>query len=226
MAVCQVISTNGEQRKTTLYDLARNWVVSYVLNIAGSLFFAGVLAWWSDTLESDAQSSYAMTGAAGRVNVGWGRNFTRGIGCNFLVALAYFLATSSKDNLSKIYGIWIPIWAFVALGYQHCIANYFLVPIGMFYGSPGYGVGKFIYQSCIPVTLGNIVGGSLLGGVAFWILYGRDDTLATRTGQPLSGEKKHNGHGMNNGNGRSDSNETVDAGEHAGAQSHRGDGMV
>ncbi|KAF5633882.1 formate transporter [Fusarium tjaetaba] len=72
-------------------------------------------------------------------NINWWFNFTRGIGCNWLVGLAVYLATSSKDNFSKIVGIWIPIWAFVALGYQHSVANFFLVPIGMFYGT-NFGV--------------------------------------------------------------------------------------
>lgn len=87
----------------------------------------------------------------------------------------------------------------VALGYQHSIANFFLVPIGMFYGT-NFGVGKFIYMSIIPVTLGNIVGGAIMTGAFLWFLYGRDDTLATKTGQPLSGENKRsdtNGHGTN-----------------------------
>jgi formate transporter len=99
------------QRKTSVYDLLKNWVVCYIFNLAGCLFFAGVLAWWSDTLNSDAMSSYAVAQAEGRVNINWWFNFTRGIGCNWLVGLAVYLATSSKDNLSKIVGIWIPIWA-------------------------------------------------------------------------------------------------------------------
>jgi formate transporter len=97
-------------RKTTIYELARNWVTSYIFNLAGCLFFAGVLTWWSDSLALPEQSTYAVTGAEGRVNVNWGYNFTRGIGCNWLVGLAIYLGTSGKDNLSKIVGIWIPIW--------------------------------------------------------------------------------------------------------------------
>ncbi|KAI9167954.1 putative formate transporter [Paramyrothecium foliicola] len=215
------------QRKTSVYDLLRNWVVSYIFNLAGCLFFAGVLAWWSDTLSSAAQSDYAVTQAEGRVNINWGYNFTRGIGCNWLVGLAVYLATSSKDNLSKIVGIWLPIWTFVALGYQHSIANFFLVPIGMFYGT-NFGVGKFIYQCTIPVTLGNIVGGAILTGAALWFLYGRDDTLATKTGQPLSGEKKSRGgvgmHGVGGDGTDGESGETVTAGnDRRGA---RGEHMV
>jgi formate/nitrite transporter len=98
-------------RKTTVYDLLRNWVTSYVFNFAGCLFFAGILAWWTDTLSLPAESSYAVTGAEGRVNVNWGYNFTRGIGCNWLVGLAIFLGTSGKDQFSKIIGIWLPIWS-------------------------------------------------------------------------------------------------------------------
>jgi formate/nitrite transporter len=106
-----VLTYTTLQRKTSIYDLSRNWIVVYVFNLVGCLFFAGVLTWWSDTLDSDAMSNYAVTQAEQRVNIGWGYNFTRGIGCNWLVGLAVYMATSSKDNLSKIVGIWIPIWA-------------------------------------------------------------------------------------------------------------------
>lgn len=57
------------------------------------------------------------------------------------------------------------------MGYQHCIANYFLVPVGMFYGT-SFGVGKFIWASCIPVTIGNLIGGVVFGAVAMWVVYG------------------------------------------------------
>lgn len=182
-------------RKISVYDVLRNWIVVYVFNVAGALFFSGVLAWWSDVLESDAQSSFAVKQAEGRVNINWGFNFTRGIGCNWLVGLAVFLATSGRDNVSKIYGIWIPIWTFVAVGYQHSIANYFNVPIGMYYGT-NFGVGKFIWNACIPVTLGNVVGGALFCGGAFWVVYGREPVL------PIVEEKAKNvdGNGRSNGN--------------------------
>lgn len=104
------------QRRTTIYDLARNWIVSYIFNAAGCLFYAGVLCWWADTMQPDAQSSYAVTQTEGRVNVNWGYNVTRGIMCNWLVGMAFFFTTQGRDNTSKIYGIWAVISAFVALG--------------------------------------------------------------------------------------------------------------
>ncbi|KAK2040983.1 hypothetical protein LZ31DRAFT_603146 [Colletotrichum somersetense] len=197
-----VMTYSTLQRKTTWYDLARNWITSYVFNLAGCLLFAGFLAWWTDTLDSDAQRAYAVAQAEGRVNVNWAYNFLRGIGCDWLVGLAVYLATSGKDNFSKIVGIWIPVWTFVNLGYQHSVANFFLVPIGMFYGT-NFGVGKFIYQSAIPVTLGNIVGGAGMAGSVLWFLYGRDSTLATTIGQAQSGEKVAHGGGGSQGPDRS-----------------------
>ncbi|KAI8686526.1 hypothetical protein NCS55_00329000 [Fusarium keratoplasticum] len=168
-------------RKTRGLDLARNLITSYIFNLAGALFVAGFLCWWSDTLSTDAAKSYAVAQAEARVNVQWSVNLLRGVGCNWFVGLAMFLSIAAHDQVSKIYAIWIPIWTFVALGYQHSIANFFLVPIGMFYGT-NFGVGKFIYQSVIPVTLGNIIGGAGLNGILLWIIYGRRRILAENGG--------------------------------------------
>ncbi|KAJ0164271.1 putative transporter YrhG [Colletotrichum tanaceti] len=105
-----ILFTNVELVTSNMAVLV-NWITSCVFNMAGCLFFAGLLTWWSDSLESDAQSAYAVSQAEGRVNTNWAYNFTRGIGCNWLVGLAVFLAMSGRDNFSKIVGIWLPIWA-------------------------------------------------------------------------------------------------------------------
>lgn len=167
--------------KNRIRDLAKNLVTSYALNLAGALFVAGFLCWWSDTLSTNEQKSYAVLQAEARVNVQWSVNFLRGIGCNWLVGMAMFLSIAAHDEVSKIYAIWIPIWTFVALGYQHCVANFFLVPIGMFYGT-NFGVGKYIYNSVIPVTLGNIVGGVVLDAGLIWFIYGPTDAVAHISG--------------------------------------------
>ncbi|GAB7342557.1 hypothetical protein MBLNU457_g0734t1 [Dothideomycetes sp. NU457] len=180
-------------RKTTLYDLGRNWVVSYIGNLCGCLFFAGILTWWADIFTTDAEIAYVVSQAEGRVNINWGYNFSRAIGCNWLVGIALYMGTSGRDNVSKIYGIFVPITTFVVLGYQHCIANFFLIPIGMFYGT-NFGVGKFIYNSVIPVTLGNIIGGAFFMGFSHWLLYGREPALSNETGQETM-HSKTNGRG-------------------------------
>lgn len=164
------------RRRTTLYDLARNWITSYIFNAAGCLFYAGILYYYADVLQTDAQKSYATTQAEGRVNINWGYNVTRGIMCNWLVGLAFFLAAQARDNTSKICGIWVVITCFAAMGYQHCIANFFLIPVGMFYGT-NFGVGRFIWAAVVPVTIGNVIGGSFFGAFAMWMVYGRHEGL-------------------------------------------------
>ena len=138
-------------------------------------------------MNTDAQKTYAVTQANIRINVNWGYNVTRGIMRNWLVGIAFFFGTQGQDNLSKIVGIWIAIWTFFVMGYQHSIANYLLVPIGMFYGTE-FGVGKFIWASCIPVTIGNIIGGAFFGVFAMWMLYGRHETSVRELGRE---EKEH-----------------------------------
>lgn len=159
------------QRKTSFTNLGKSIVVSYILNLAGSLFVAGFLCWWADVISTDEARTFAATQAEARVGAEWSTNFLKGVGCNWLVGLAAWLSFQATDQLSKIYSIWIPICAFIVLGYQHAIANFSLIPIGMFYKA-NFGIGKFIVRSVIPVTLGNLVGG-ILFTLSFWYLYGR-----------------------------------------------------
>jgi hypothetical protein len=85
----------------------------------------------------------------------------------------------------------------------------------MFYGT-NFGAGEYIYKSVIPVTLGNIVGGGIFVGCAFWFLYGRNDTLAAKTGQAQSGHDVSSQHGVTN------SDETLDAGRPGNTSTHHG----
>ncbi|KAF2852487.1 Formate/nitrite transporter [Plenodomus tracheiphilus IPT5] len=170
-----VMAYGALRRRITIWDLTKNWVVSYFGNIAGCLFYAGILCYWCDTLSTPAQQSYAATQADGRVNVNWGYSVSRGIMCNWLVGVAFIFATEGRDFVSKIVGIWIAITTFVAMGFQHSIANYLMVPIGMMYGGTNFGVGKFIWASCIPVTIGNIIGGAFFGAFSMWMVYGRHE---------------------------------------------------
>jgi formate/nitrite transporter len=169
-----VMAYGAMRRRTSVYDLARNWIVSYVFNFAGCLFFAGIMFYWADVLQTDAEKAYAVTQATGRVEINWGYNVTRGIMCNWLVGLAFFFATQGRDNTSKIFGIWVAVTIFAAMGYQHSIANFFLVPVGMFYGAP-FGVGRFVWASVIPITIGNIIGGAFFGAFVMWMVYGRHE---------------------------------------------------
>jgi formate/nitrite transporter FocA (FNT family) len=80
------------------------------------------------------------------------------------------MGTSARELNSKIIGIYLPIWLFVAVGYEHSIANMFTVQISMMLGA-NLSVGKYIGSVLAPVTLGNIVGGGFFVGVIYWYLY-------------------------------------------------------
>jgi formate/nitrite transporter len=96
--------------------------------------------------------------------------FLRGIGCNWLVCLACFLALQGRDMASKIIGIWLPIYAFVSLGFDHVVANMTFIPMAIWLEAPGISVGLYVWKGVIPTLLGNIVGGGLFVG-EFALIY-------------------------------------------------------
>lgn len=100
----------------------------------------------------------------------WHMIFLRGIGANWLVCLACFLAMMSRELFSKVLAIWWPTFAFVALGLDHVVANMFFVPISIFLGDPSITVSYYIWKSKIPTLLGNIVGGGVFVAVIYWYM--------------------------------------------------------
>lgn len=160
--------------------LFRNWVVVYLGNFIGSLFVALLIAYWSGIINVNSSDAFAkLLGgeaakiATAKVSMGWWQVFLRGIGCNWLVCLAVWLAVASDDTIGKIWGIWFPIMAFVTLGLEHSIANMFFIPLGMFNGA-NVSIGQFLWNNLLPATLGNIIGGAGLVGGLYWWIYGRD----------------------------------------------------
>jgi len=156
-------------------NLLRNWGVVYVANFIGSLFLAYFIAYLTGIVNGGDLGKAAAAIAEAKVKIPWGAAFLRGIGCNWLVCLAVWLAIASDDIAGKILGIWWPIMAFVTLGLEHSIANMFFIPLGMFNGA-NVTIGQLLWNNLVPVTLGNIVGGAGLVGGLYWWIYGRDVT--------------------------------------------------
>ena len=96
----------------------------------------------------------------------------RGILANFLVCLAIALASADVHEIGKIFGILFPIMAFVALGYEHSVANMYFLPAGIMLGKSALlNWGAIFTRNLIPATIGNIIGGSLLVGAVYWFIY-------------------------------------------------------
>jgi len=157
-------------RKTTWINLVISWSVSFFGNLVGCLFFQYILVYYAGLLSNDPYRSFTIGLAEMKGNIEWHQIFLRGIAGNWLVCLALWMGTSARDLNSKIIGIYLPIWLFVAVGYEHSIANMFTVQMGMILGA-NLSVAKYILCVLIPVVLGNILGGGLFVGCTYWYLY-------------------------------------------------------
>lgn len=148
----------------------RNLTLSYAGNLLGSLFVAYFLTYQTHLLSAPPWLTGVQTIAKFKVSQSFWVLSLKGIGCNWLVCLAIWLAVSSDEVSGKIMGIWFPIMAFVALGFEHSIANMFFIPLGIFYGAQVTWF-QFFIANLIPVTLGNLVGGSFFVGTIYWYVF-------------------------------------------------------
>lgn len=169
--------------KVSTGKLLRSWALVYVGNLIGSLGSA-VFVWLSGVLDL-ADGAIAVTAvniAVAKVSLPFLEALVRGILCNALVCLAVWMCFAARSVADRILAIIFPISAFVALGFEHCIANMYLIPLGMLAaldpeaGSVA-GAGQLdlagFLGNLVPVTLGNILGGSVLVALVYWVIYVR-----------------------------------------------------
>jgi formate/nitrite transporter len=160
-------------RRTSLPRLGFNWTVVLVGNLAGSLFVAYFLAVKTGVVTTDP--SLARLGKIallkGTTETDW-QIFLRAMGCNWLVCLAVWMAIAAEDVGGKVLAIFFPIMAFVAMGFDHVVANMFFLPAAIFAHVPGIGWGDTI-KNWIFAFLGNMVGAGVFVAGAYYYLYGR-----------------------------------------------------
>ena len=99
---------------------------------------------------------------------GWETAFVKGVLCNWMVTLGAVLAMASRSTIGKVVAMWLPIMTFFAHGYEHSIVNMFLIPTGILLGAP-ISLKQWWVWNQIPVTLGNLVSGALLTGLALYV---------------------------------------------------------
>jgi formate/nitrite transporter len=169
--------------------MLRNWLFVFFANLAGSILLV-VIMYYSNLWKvgNFGVGAAALTTAVGKVNLSFLEAFCRAIACNWLVCLAVWLAIAGKDAISKIFGIYFPIMAFVASGFEHSVANMYFIPIGLFLkGNAAVVVAantaglawpvdsltwsSFLIANLVPVTLGNIVGGAFFVGGVYYFAY-------------------------------------------------------
>jgi formate/nitrite transporter len=152
-----VLSTVVSKRK-----MLKNWMVVYIGNFIGSVVFAWLMyktGLFGKTGHLSDIGVLSVKVAENKLAIPFIQAFIRGIFCNMLVILAIIMATIAKDVVSKIFCIIFPIACFVSCGFEHCVANMYLIPVGLLAkGIPIYKT-FVMFDNLVPVTLGNIVGG-------------------------------------------------------------------
>lgn len=151
-------------------DLAKNWAASWTANLVGSLFLAW-LAFAAKTALAGSAATAAVGIATAKATLPFGVAVARGILCNWLVCLGVWGAMSSNSTMGKAIAIWLPISTFITLGFEHSVANMFLIPHGMLYGAD-ISVSQFLLGNILPVTLGNTIGAALFVAGVHHLAYG------------------------------------------------------
>jgi formate/nitrite transporter len=146
------------EKKTGLGDLASNWILVLITNCIGGLLVALFFGHIVGLTEGDfAAKTIAV--AAAKVGDSPLQAIVSGVGCNIFVCMAVFLGAMSKSFVGKLIGIWFPIMIFVVSGFQHVVANAFILPAAIFAGGAitwGQALANIVY-----VFIGNAISGAL-----------------------------------------------------------------
>lgn len=156
--------------RTTWATVARSWALAYAGNFVGALAVVALVAAAGTLTGPAAASAVAVAGA--KAGLAFWPAFWRGVGCNWLVCLAVWMAVGARDFVGKAGATFLTVPAFIVMGFENSVANMFFIPMGMAVGAP-VGVRALLLGNLLPVTLGNIVGGLVLVAALAWAAHGR-----------------------------------------------------
>lgn len=181
--------TARASKRISTKALLRNWSLVYLGNFIGALLLVGLMisAKHYDAGHGLLGLGYLQTAQA-KLQYSFGQAFTLGIMCNVMVCLAVWMAYAGRTVTDKLLAVVLPVAMFVAAGFEHCIANMFLIPMAIvtkfvatpeFWASAGVDPShfaditwsQFLLHNLVPVTLGNIVGGAIFVGLTYWFIY-------------------------------------------------------
>jgi formate transporter len=167
--------------KVSTGTMLRNWTTVYIGNLAGSLGLI-VLVFFSHHLEMNdgAIELSILKTAAGKIRPDMMTLFFKAVLCNVLVCAAVWLAYAGRSVTDKLLAVLLPVSAFIAAGFEHCVANMYFLPMAWLLVQTGHAPPNFdvsaitisgIIHNLVPVTLGNIVGGAGFVGAFYWAVY-------------------------------------------------------
>lgn len=185
-----LISMAVYDKKAKLKGMIRNLTIVYISNFIGAALMAWMINNCGQLNFSDGGAgAFTIKVALGKVGIDSIQAIVSGILCNVLVCLAIFMAATAKDVAGKCIAIFFPIFVFVISGFEHCVANMYYIPAGIFaahnplYAAKAtelYGITAeqlsglnfgTMFSNLVPVTIGNIIGGMVFVGLLYWYLY-------------------------------------------------------
>jgi formate/nitrite transporter len=178
------------RRQATIRGLLGNFTWVLIGNLAGALFVAYFLGVQTGVLTAKLPLARlaAIATAKAVTETEW-QIFLRAVGCNWLVCLSVWMALGAEDIAGKILAIFFPIMAFVAIGFDHVVANMFFLPAAIFAHVDGITWGDAIHN-WIFAFLGNLVGAGLFVAGSYYYLYGRDADPAEAGDAPSNGRAR------------------------------------
>ena len=151
--------------------ILKNWFFVYIGNFIGGLLLAlAVYFGHINKMFDGALGDTMMSTAASKMAIDPVEAVIKAILCNILVCLAVWIAMGSADLGGKAIAVFAPVMLFVLCGFEHSVANMYFIPTGLLLGAEG-DIGGFLINNLLPVTIGNILGGSLVVGCGVWSLY-------------------------------------------------------
>ncbi len=156
----------------TMPELVRHWALVYAGNVLGCLLTVAIVQWaGTASLGDGLVGDMAVQIAAAKAALSAGQIFARGVLCNALVCLGVWLAMAGRSVADKVIALPLPIAAFVALGFEHSIANWFLLPYALTLGGTTAVPLAGAVTNLVVSTAGNVVGGTLLVALVYWAAY-------------------------------------------------------
>jgi formate/nitrite transporter len=180
-----LVPLSAMRGKIGMGDVARNLTLVLLGNLVGALFVAFFLAVQTGVIgDAGADGSSGLTYdrlaqiAVGKLDHTAWETFLRGVGCNWLVCLAVWMSLAATSVSGKILALFFPIMAFVAMGFDHVVANMFFLPAAVFAGVPGVGWGDTVVNWLL-AGAGNLVGAVIFVATSYWYLFLRDEPEST-----------------------------------------------
>lgn len=164
----------------------KNWCIVFLGNLVGALVVVGCVYLANfQAMNGGIVGETVVSVAYGKMTGDWSALFFKGVMCNFLVCLGVWVAYAARSVADKVLGVMLPICAFVACGFEHCVANMFFMPLGALLSATGWTVAGvdpslmdvagmlWNWSATVP---GNVVGGALFVGVMYWLAFHKKDS--------------------------------------------------